>query len=111
MNAKEYTELQNFNQPSTSNEHFISQNSGASAILQANNSFIPKSITDVQEVNSKEYTKFQNYNQPLTSNEQFISQNSAASAILQANNSYMPESITGAHEVIIHFKYSLYLIF
>jgi len=49
-NAKDYTELQNFNQPSTSNEKYISENSAATAILQGNNNCLPISNADAQEV-------------------------------------------------------------
>jgi len=49
-NAKDDTELQSFNHPSTSNEKYISENSAATPILQANNScYIPIS-NSAQEV-------------------------------------------------------------
>jgi len=49
-NNKKYMELQNYNQPSTSNEKYISENSASTAILQTNNNYIPIYNADAQEV-------------------------------------------------------------
>lgn len=53
-NVKEYTELQIYNQPSTSNDQLILQNS-ATAISQADESFKSVHNTNAQEVGNKNF--------------------------------------------------------
>ena len=57
---------------------------------------------------SKEYTELQDYNQPSTSS---VATATTQDMTSQANNSYISEFNNDAQEVIINFKFSLYLIF